>query len=124
MFHPIFSALVSRPELVLNHVAGYAALAREEAVSVGGEVVKRAIAWGVAVFCLLFFLLFAGIAIMLGAMNDEFHWMLVLVPGVPLAIGIAAVLRARQHLPHKPFMELRSQLNADAQVLRSMGAGS
>ena len=124
MFHPIFSTLISRPELVLNHVAGYAALVREEATTVGAEVAKRAIAWGVAAFCLIVFLLFAGVALMLGAVHDEFHWLLLIVPGVPLLIGILAVLRARQSLPHAPFTELRSQLNADAEVLRSMGAGS
>ena len=30
MLHPIFSVLVSRPELLVDHVAGYAALARDE----------------------------------------------------------------------------------------------
>ena len=124
MFHPIFSALVSRPELVINHVAGYAALVREEASSVGSEFAKRAIAWGVAAFCFILFVIFAGIALMLGAAHEEFYWTLLIVPGVPLLIGVLAVLRARQSLPHAPFTELRSQLNADAQVLRSMGAGS
>ena len=124
MFHPIFSALIRRPELVMNHVAGYAALVREEATMVGGEVAKRAIAWGVAAFCFIVFLLLAGIALMLGAVHEEFYWTLLIVPGVPLVIGILAVLRARQSLPNVPFTELRSQLNADAQVLRSMGAGS
>ena len=108
----------------MNHVAGYAALVREEATTVGGEVAKRAIAWGVAAFCFIIFLLFAGIALMLGAVHKEFYWTLLIVPGVPLVVGILAVLRARQSLPNVPFMELRSQLNADAQALRSMGAGS
>jgi hypothetical protein len=81
MIHPIFSVLVRRPELVMDHVAGYAALVQEEASTVGVEVAKRAIAWGVAVLGLIVFLLLAGVAIMLGAMLDEFHWTLVVVPG-------------------------------------------
>ena len=50
MVHPIFSVLIARPELVMEHAAGYASLMREEASSVGKEVAKRAIAWGVTLF--------------------------------------------------------------------------
>ncbi|RYF36056.1 MAG: hypothetical protein EOO25_21515, partial [Comamonadaceae bacterium] len=60
MIHPIFSVLIRRPELVVDHVAGYAALAREEASSVGAEVTRRAIAWGVAAVGLLVGLVLAG----------------------------------------------------------------
>jgi hypothetical protein len=42
MVHPIFSVLITKPELVMEHVAGYASLMREEASSVGSEVAKRA----------------------------------------------------------------------------------
>jgi hypothetical protein len=66
MVHPIFSVLITRPELVMDHVAGYAALVQEEASTVGLEVAKRAIAWGVAVIGLLVFLILAGVAVMLG----------------------------------------------------------
>jgi hypothetical protein len=123
MLHPIFSVLVSRPELVLQHVAGYAALMREEASSVGLEVAKRAIAWGVALFAALVFLILAGVAAMLGAIH-EFHWMLVIAPGIALAVAIAAFLVARQRLPEKAFTELKAQLDADTAALRAIGARS
>ena len=122
MLHPIFSVLISKPELVIDHVSGYAALVREEASSVGTEVAKRAIAWGVALLSFIVFLVLAGVAAMLGAMLDTFHWMLVLVPGTALAIAVVAFLQARQKLPSQAFNELRSQLDADAQVLRTLGA--
>ena len=123
MLHPIFSVLVSRPELVLQHVAGYAALMREEASSVGLEVAKRAIAWGVALFAALVFLILAGVAAMLGAIH-EFHWMLVIAPGIALAVAVAAFLVARQRLPEKAFTELKAQLDADTAALRAIGARS
>ena len=50
MVHPIFSVLITKPELVMEHVAGYASLVREEASSVGKDVARRAIAWGVTLF--------------------------------------------------------------------------
>ena len=123
MLHPIFSVLVSKPELVMEHIAGYAALMREEASSVGLQVAKRAIAWGVALFCFLVFLILAGVAAMLGAIH-EFHWMLVIAPAIALAISVAGFLVARQRLPEKAFSELKAQLDADAQALRAIGARS
>ncbi|MEP6792105.1 MAG: hypothetical protein ABI907_12095, partial [Ramlibacter sp.] len=80
MIHPIFSVLVSRPDLVVDHVAGYASLVHQEASSVGAQVARRAVAWGIAVLSLTVFLVLAGSAVMLGVMYGEFHWVLVAVP--------------------------------------------
>ena len=108
----------------MDHVAGYAALVQEEASSVGGEVAKRAAAWAVVAFGLLVFLVLAGVAVMLGVMQGEFHWVLVAAPGVPLALAAGAWSVARQRLPSKAFTELKAQLDADAQTLRTLGAHS
>jgi hypothetical protein len=124
MLHPIFSVLVSKPELVMEHVAGYASLMREEASSVGKEVAKRAIAWGVTLFALLVFLILAGVAAMLAAVQGQFHWAFVLVPLVALAIAVVGFTVARKPLPEKAFTELKAQLDADAQALRAIGGRS
>jgi hypothetical protein len=124
MLHPIFSLLIKRPELVIDHMAGYAALVQEEASSVGTEVAKRAIAWVVTLFGLLIFLVLAGVAAMLGVMQGEFHWILVVVPVIALVISVGAWSVARQRLPAKAFTELKAQLDADAQALRAVGAGT
>ena len=121
LVHPIFSVLVSRPDLVVDHVAGYATLAQEEATSVGTEVAKRAIAWAVAGIGAMLFLVFAGIAVMLGAMHESFHWALVVVPAIPLVAAAIAFGKARRKMPAKAFAELKAQLDADAQVLRTLG---
>ena len=124
MVHPIFSVLITRPELVMEHVAGYASLMREEASSVGSEVAKRAVAWGVTLFAALVFLILAGVAAMLGAIQDRFLWAFVIVPLIPLVISVAAFTVARKRLPEKAFTELKAQLDADAQTLRSIGKRS
>jgi hypothetical protein len=124
MVHPIFSVLITKPGLVMEHVAGYAALMREEASTVGLEVAKRAIAWAVTLFAFLVFLVLAGVAVMLGAIEEQFHWAFVLVPAVALAISVAAFTVARKRLPEKAFTELKAQLDADAQALRAIGARS
>jgi hypothetical protein len=120
LVHPIFSVLVSKPELVLDHVAGYAALAQEEASTVGAEVKRRGVAWAACGVCGLVFLILAGVALMLGAVG-EFHWALLLVPAVPLAGAVVALGIARKPLPARAFAELRAQLDADAQALRTLG---
>jgi len=121
MVHPIFSVLITRPELVVDHVAGYAALVQEEASSVGLQVARRAIAWGVAVLALIVFLVLAGVAAMLGALHG-FHWSLVIIPLAALVASVLAWTVARQKLPDRAFTELKAQLDADAQALRTIGA--
>lgn len=123
MLHPIFSVLISKPELVMEHVAGYASLVRDEASSVGAEVAKRAVAWGVALVSALLFLVLAGVAVMLGAVNG-FHWALVIVPGLALVLAVVGFLAARKPMPTKAFIELKAQLDADAEALRAIGARS
>jgi hypothetical protein len=123
MLHPIFSVLITRPELVMDHVAGYASLVQEEASTVGVQVARRAAAWAVCGVGVLVCLVLAGVACMIAAVH-EFHWALVVVPLVPLAISAVAFFVARQPLPAQAFTELRAQLDADAQALRTMGASS
>jgi hypothetical protein len=122
MVHPIFTVLIRRPELVMDHVAGYAALVQEEASTVGVQVARRVIAWGVAVLGLVVFLVLTGVAVMLGAMQGEFHWVLIAAPAVALLLSVAAWSVARQRLPAKAFTELKAQLDADAHALRAVGA--
>lgn len=124
MVHPIISVLITKPELVMEHVAGYASLMRDEASSVGLEVAKRAVAWGVTLFAALVFLILAGVAAMLASVQDQFSWAFVVVPAIPLAISIIGFTVARKRLPEKAFSELKAQLDADAQVLRAIGARS
>jgi hypothetical protein len=124
MVHPIFSVLITKPELVMEHVAGYASLMREEASSVGTEVAKRAVAWGVTLFSALVFLILAGVAAMLAAVQGQFSWAFVIVPAIPLALAGFAFTVARKRLPEKAFTELKAQLDADAKALRAIGARS
>jgi hypothetical protein len=124
MVHPIFSVLITKPELVMEHVAGYASLMRQEASSVGLEVTKRAIAWGVTLFSLLVFLILAGVAAMLAAVQEQFHWAFLLVPAIALALAVVGFTIARKPLPEKAFTELKAQLDADAQALRAISGRS
>ena len=120
--HPLLSVLVHRPELVLDHLAGYAALAGEEVAGTGFALARRAIAWAVAVLAFIVFLVLAGVAAMLGAIHAHFHWMLLLVPGTALALAAVAFLQTRRKLPSAGLKELRAQFQADLEALRTLGA--
>ena len=124
LVHPIFKVLIRRPDLVVDHLSGYAALAQQEASTIGSQLVRRAIAWGVAAAAFMVFLMLAGVAVMLGFMQGEFHWVLVLAPGAALALALVAMGIARNPLPTQAFVQLRGQLEADAQALRMAGADS
>ena len=124
MVHPIFTVLVAKPELLMEHVAGYASLMRDEASSVGRQVAMRAVAWGVTLFALLVFLILGGVAIMLAAVQEQFSWAFVLVPAFALLLAVVGFTVARKPLPDKAFGELKAQLDADAKALRAIGARS
>ena len=122
MIHPIFSVLITRPELVVDHLSGYAALVQEEAHTAGGQVARLAAGWGAVAIGGLLFLIFTGGAVMIGAATGTFHWALVVVPAVPLALAAAGFMMTRKPAPLTVFSELRSQLDADVQTLRTIGA--
>jgi hypothetical protein len=121
MLHPLFSLLINRPELVADHVAGYAALVQQEASSAGAEVLRRGVAWLLAIFSVAVFVALAGGAVMLGVLQGQFHWVLVAVPGVVLVLACVAFTRAKTPMPPDRFHEVKTQIHADLQTLRSVG---
>lgn len=119
MLHPLFSTLVKRPDLVVDHIAGYAALFHDEAVSVATDLLARAAAWVVALLTTVVFLGLTGVAVMLGLMQNQFHWVLVLVPACALLLVVAAILRALKPWQAERFPELKAQIDSDARALRT-----
>ncbi|WP_341907157.1 hypothetical protein [Polaromonas sp. YR568] len=122
MLHPIFSTLAQRPDLVVEHLSAYAALARQEASSASGKWLTRAMAWVLTALLLVVFLGLTGTALMLGVLQDRFHWVLVLVPGCVLAAALLAWRLASKPQTSQDFVELKSQLDSDMQALRVLGS--
>ena len=120
MLHPLFSTLVQRPDLVFDHVSAYGALISEEATQAGSDLVGRAIALTLLILSTILILGLAGAAVMLGFMLNQFHWVLVVVPGVALLLMIIAAVRAKRPLKGERFQVLKRQLDSDAQALRSV----
>jgi hypothetical protein len=121
MLHPIFSTVVARPDLVLDHMSGYVALAAEEVATTGNDFKRRAIGLAVAGVFVLLFLVFAGVATMLGFAIGQFHWALAAVPGVALLVALAAYFGTRPPPVSERFAELRNQARADMALMRAAG---
>lgn len=120
MLHPLFSTVVHRPDLVLEHLSAYAALLQAEASAAGQDWLQRILAWALVAAGGLLFVVFAGVALMLGLLQAQFHWVLVAVPGVFLLATLLAYARARQPLPPQSFEDLKAQFDSDARALRSV----
>lgn len=118
MLHPLFSTVIQRPDLVIDHMSAYSALIGQEAKSAGSQFLKRGMAGLVAVMCGVVFLSLAGIALMLGFLQNQFHWVLVAVPGVALLLTVVAFFEAKKPLPSDAFTELKAQLDHDTRALR------
>ena len=120
MLHPLFSTLVHRPDLVMDHVSAYAALAQAQAQEAGSQWLGRAIAWALVAGGALLFVVFAGVALMLGLVLDRFHWVLVGVPGACLLVTLLAYVRTRRETTGDAFAELKAQFDDDVRALRSV----
>lgn len=119
MLHPLFSTIVQRPDLVMDHLSAYGALFHKEASDAGLELLTRAVAGVVAILALVVFLVLAGTALMLGMLH-EFHWVLLVVPGIALALLAIAVVLLMKPLKSDRFPELKAQIDNDAHALRTV----
>ena len=120
MLHPLFSTIVQRPDLVIDHLSAYISLFQKEAASAGSNLIARAVAGVAAILAFLLFLVFAGIALMLGFLQNQFHWILVVVPGFVFILGVVAAVIAMKPLKSERFPELKAQIDSDAQALRAV----
>jgi len=102
----------------VDHVSAYAALFHQEASRAGSELLVRAVNWVLAVLLAAVFLGLAGVALMLGLMQNHFHWVLVAVPGFVLVLLLIAIVRAKKPLQSERFPELKAQIDTDARALR------
>jgi hypothetical protein len=120
MLHPLFSTLVQRPDLVVDHLSAYAALFHDEASSAASALVGRAVAWVMVALSAVVFLGLAGTALMLGLLQNQFHWGLVAVPGFALGLLLIAFFIAKKPLQSESFTELKAQMDSDKRALRSV----
>ena len=125
MFHPLFKLLASRPDLVIDHLAGYTALISAQASGAARGLRIRAVLGVVLALCLLLAVTLGGVALLLLAAipPEQMHlpWLLWVVPLVPLLIAGAAWAALRSRASEWSLDPLRSQIASDAALLREAG---
>ncbi len=119
MLHPIFSTVIQRPDLIAEHLSAYCEVFTEDARAIRVQFVRRAIAGLVAVVFGLVFVSMSGVAVMLGFVQNQFHWSLVAVPAIALLVTAVAAARALQPLAQGNFAEFKAQLKSDVSALRT-----
>ena len=119
MLHPVFSTIVQRPDLVIDHLSAYGSLFQKEATSAGSELLIRTAAGFATLLAFVIFLGLTGIALMLGMMQNQFHWILIFVPTISFVLMIVTGLIAMRPLKTKRFPEMKAQIESDALSLRT-----
>ena len=104
----------------MDHLSAYGSLFHKEATNAGSDLLARAVAGIVALLAMAMFLVFSGIALMLGLLQNQFHWILVVVPGVSLLFTIIAAAILMKPFKSERFPELKAQIDSDAQALRTV----
>lgn len=120
MLHPIFSVLLRNPELIVNHLAGYAELMKVEVSAAGQSVSKRVISGVISVASAFLALTMSGVAVMLGVMHGSFNWVFVVVPGIAAVVAIICAVIAGRPAQNNAFFDLRDQFRADLEAFNSL----
>lgn len=119
MVHPIFVAVLRRPELLFTHLANYVELVRGELSAVGSSLAMRAASAVVALVALLLAVGLTGIAVMLGFLHGSFQWVLVIVPGAAwVLVLIGVVLAMRSSTVKEKVDDVKDEMEADLRMLR------
>jgi cytochrome bd-type quinol oxidase subunit 2 len=116
--HPLCLTIIRRPDLVVDHLSAYAALLTQEASQASQTLANRVLLWLLAVISGAIGVVLSGTALMLGVLQNQFHWILVAVPGVLVLCALVALAQAKQAVMASHFANIKSQLLSDAQALR------
>jgi cytochrome bd-type quinol oxidase subunit 2 len=117
--HPLCITIIRRPDLVMDHLGAYAALLTQEASQASHALVTRALVWFVAILSLAICIVLSGTALMLGILQNQFHWILVAVPGAMALCALVAFTMTKQTILANRFTNIKSQLLSDAAALRA-----
>lgn len=128
MLHPLIHLIATQPQLLGSHAAAYGELISTE-LAAQAQTLKRRTLWTALAVCFLgVAAVLAGVATLLWALLvpalQPVPWVVILVPLVPVVLAAACGLLAHSPggLQDAAFAELRRQVQADMELLRSMGA--
>jgi hypothetical protein len=119
MFGTLINLLTKRPDLIVDHLFAYSALARSEIEITRRHLVRRALAGLIAAFSGLAFVVLAGVAAMLATSGQPYTpWVLWAIPGTLLVVTLIALLVALSKDKSPLRGSLSQQLQRDVQAFR------
>jgi|GEM_PF-3560577 len=127
MLVPLFNLVTHRPDLIIDHLAGYLKLAQDELNDVKQQIVRRAIAAAVALVFAVAFIVLAGMALMLASVSTTqlqpifaTTAMLIAVPTVALLAAIIAAIVAMKSDTDIPTVSFADHIQRDIQTFRQV----
>jgi polysaccharide pyruvyl transferase WcaK-like protein len=115
--HPLFLTIIRRPDLVINHLSAYASLLVQEANQASQSLVNRVLISLIAVLSMAICVVLSGTALMLGVLQNQFHWVLVAVPGAMALCALCAFAWTKKIIWTSHFNNIKTQLFNDAAAL-------
>ena len=127
MLVPLFNLITHRPDLIVDHLAGYLKLAQDEVNDAKQRFVRRTIAGAVALLFTAAFVVLAGVSLMMTALPI---WpaqppaattaTLILVPLVVLLAAIISAIVAMKSGAGEPALSLADHIQRDIQAFRQV----
>ena len=126
MLVPLFNLVTHRPDLIVDHLAGYLKLAQDELAEVKQQVIRRAVASAVALIFAIAFIVLAGVALMLASISTQSQSanaptvMLIAVPAVALVAAFIAAIAALKAAPAQTSASFADHIQRDIQAFRQV----
>ncbi len=127
MLVPIFNLVTHRPDLIIDHLAGYIKLAQDEVTGIKQQLIRRTIAGAIAMVFAVAFIVLVGIAVMLASVASpqsqlEFSGSaaLIVVPAVALAATVIAAIVAMKSDTNEPSVSFADHIQRDIQAFRQV----
>ena len=102
MIYALLKALILKPQLLAAHVRNYGEFVRSEMQGTVRQWAITAAAW--ATFAI-------------GMLHGQYHWILIVVPGIPLLLAVAALIVAMRKTEGSSIDTIKQQFAADMQAL-------
>ena len=127
MLVPLFNLVTHRPDLIIDHLAGYLKLAQDEINDAKQQVIRRAIAGAVALVFTVAFIVLAGTSLMLASVTTVQTQpvfvttaMLIVVPTVALLAAIIATIVAMKAGVDEGTASFADHVHRDIQAFRQV----
>jgi uncharacterized membrane protein YqjE len=124
--NPLLRLIATQPNLIVKHMESYARMFGDEVSSSKAAIKRRIFIGGAALLFLVLGFIFAGVGLMLWAglpqVRSETGWVLLAVPGVPLALSALLFVLLKSDSRPVALIKLKAQVKADVALLHETGA--